>query len=343
MPETPLVSIITPSYNQAAYLENTLNSVLAQDYPRMEYLVVDGASSDGSVEIIQRYAHHLAWWVSEKDGGQGEAINKGFQHAGGDIIAWLNSDDIYLPGAVRQAVDVLQAGPQVGLVFGDAITIDPSGRPLNRLSFGDWGLEELAHFRIICQPAVFMRRSVLDQAGLLDPSYHFLLDHHLWIRMAMEAKIQHVPELWAAARWHPQAKNVAQAAGFGKEARRILDWMRTQPNLEPVLKRTQRQVMAGVQRLEARYLLDGGQPAAALSAYWRSFLHSPGYALQHSHRMLYAALSLVRVNRLIDRLRAPKTLRERNRLIANLQQDFPQLGGPQKTGTWPGLELSKLP
>jgi len=188
-----------------------------------------------------------------------------------------------------------------------------------------------------------MRRSVLDQAGLLDPSYHFLLDHHLWIRMAMEAKIQHVPELWAAARWHPQAKNVAQAAGFGNEARRILEWMRTQPSLEPVLKRTQRQVLAGVQRLEARYLLDGGQPAAALRAYWRSFIHSPGYALQHSHRILYAALSLVRLNRYVDGLRATKTLRQRIQLIANLQQDFPQLAGQQKTETWPGLDLRALP
>lgn len=288
-----LVSIITPSYNQALYLEQTIQSVLDQDYAPIEYMIIDGGSSDGSVEIIRKYDERLAWWVSEPDAGQAEAINKGLQRAKGEIVAWLNSDDLYLPGAVAQAVQILQAQPEVGLVYGDAITIDPQGRRLKRLTLGEWGLEDLMGFRIICQPAVFMRRDVLERAGYLDPSYHFLLDHHLWLRMARLAAVKHVPQVWAAARHHPEAKNVAQAAAFGQEAFRILNWMATQPDLAPRLAAQRRRIEAGAHRLSARYLLDGGLPAAALRAYIHALALSPGFALQHWHRMLYALLSLM--------------------------------------------------
>lgn len=288
-----LVSIITPSYNQALYLEQTIQSVLDQDYAPIEYMIIDGGSSDGSVEIIRKYDKRLAWWVSEPDAGQAEAINKGLQRAKGEIVAWLNSDDLYLPGAVAQAVQILQAQPEVGLVYGDAITIDPQGRRLKRLTLGEWGLEDLMGFRIICQPAVFMRRDVLERAGYLDPSYHFLLDHHLWLRMARLAAVKHVPQVWAAARHHPEAKNVAQAAAFGQEAFRILNWMATQPDLAPRLAAQRRRIEAGAHRLSARYLLDGGLPAAALRAYIHALALSPGFALQHWHRMLYALLSLM--------------------------------------------------
>jgi len=287
-----LVTVVTPSFNQAQFLENTLRSVLQQDYPSIEYFVVDGGSTDGSVEIIKRYAGRLTWWVSEKDAGQAEAINKGLGRAKGEIVAWLNSDDLYLPGAVSQAVAALEANPQVGMVFGDALTIDLHGRPLNRLSFADWGLADLLRYRIICQPAVFMRRSVLEQAGLLDPSYHFMLDHHLWVRIASQAPVLHLPRLWAAARHHPGAKNVSQSPAFGRETLRMLSWMETQPGLATRIAQDRRRVEAGAYRLNARYLLDGGLPAEALQSYAQALRRDPAYALKHWHRMLYALLSL---------------------------------------------------
>ena len=171
-----LVSIITPSYNQASYLEQTILSAIEQDYSPLEYLIVDGGSEDGSLEIIRKYAGRLAWWVSEPDAGQAEAINKGLARARGEIVAWLNSDDLLLPGAVARAVSALEANPELGMVFGDAISIDARGKPLNRLAFNDWGLPEFMRFRIICQPAAFMRKATLDRAGYLDPSFHYLLD-----------------------------------------------------------------------------------------------------------------------------------------------------------------------
>src|SRR5512142_3420630 len=130
----PRVSIITPSYNQAQFLEASIQSVLQQDYPNIEYIVADGGSKDNSVEIIKKYQDHLAWWVSEKDKGHADALNKGFSHATGEILAWLNSDDVYYPDAVAEAVAVLQQHPEVGMVYGDADLIDNAGAAIGRFA-----------------------------------------------------------------------------------------------------------------------------------------------------------------------------------------------------------------
>ena len=292
MEKIPRVSIITPSYNQAAYLEQTIQSVLGQGYPDLEYIIVDGGSTDGSLEIIQKYASQLAWWVSEKDSGQAEAVNKGFRRATGDIVGWLNSDDLYLPGAIAGAVAALAANPQVGLVFSDVESLDGASNRINVMRFGDWDLRDLMTFRIISEPGVFMRRSILVQTGLLDLSYHFLLDHKLWLSMGLLAPIQYVPGVcWAAARFHAAAKNVAQASAFGAEAYRIVEWMQAQPDFQPYLAGLHRRVLAGAHRLNAFYLLDGGKPGAALAAYWKGLLQYPPAVLSDWRRILYALFS----------------------------------------------------
>lgn len=298
--ELPLVSIITPSYNQARFLEQTIQSVLGQDYPRLEYLLVDGASTDGSLEIIQKYTSRLDWWVSEPDHGQAEAINKGLRRAKGEFVAWLNSDDIYLPGAIARAVSAFEQHPGAGLVFGDVLAIDGQGQITNRLRYGNWSLLDLMSFRVIGQPSIFMRRSVLEQAGYLDTSYHYLLDHQLWLRMAQLAEICHVPELLSGARFHVESKNVARAAEFGKEAYRILDWMETQASLSPLLAHNRPRIQAGAHRLSAFYLLDGGHAPASLREYGRSFRLHPGTVLRDWKHLLYAFLSLLGLNRLGD-------------------------------------------
>jgi hypothetical protein len=359
-----LVSIITPSYNQAAYLEDTLHSVLAQDYAPLEYIVIDGGSSDGSQEIIQRYANRLTYWVSEPDSGQADAINKGFRRARGEIIAWLNSDDLYLPGAIQHAVQALQSEPAAGMVFGDAITINPQGTPLKRLAFGDWGLAELLRFRIICQPAVFMRRAVFEQAGGLDPSCHFMLDHHLWIRMAGLAPIRYIGGdhtlPLAAARHHPQAKNVSLASQFAAETQRLLAWIEALPETTnpPAGLSADRsegaQIRGGAYRLIARYLLDGGQPKESLQAYFTALRAWPSYTLKHWHRMLYAAALLLGLKPIsepgdtspgdfLSQLAANYARRAAARQTLALQTDLKQRlvlsDSPDLTG-WPGLRLS---
>jgi len=358
MPPQPLVSIITPSYNQAAFLEQTIESVLNQDYPNIEYMIVDGGSTDGSLEIIQRYADRLAWWVSEPDSGQAEGINKGLQRAltaktssnnpaepghpeQASIVAWLNSDDIYLPGAISQAVAVFEANPELGLVFGDAITIDAHGKPLSRFAFEDWGLIDLVSFRIICQPAVFMRRSALEKAGLLEPSFHFMLDHHLWIRIARTGPIQHVPAIWAAARHHSAAKNVSQAAGFGRETLQILDWMKTQPDLAALIQKNRRRVLAGAYRLNGRYLLDDGLAGKALISYGRSLAYRPPFALKHWHRMLYALAALLKLEKMALPLVNRTFARQREQLTTLLRETSVPVGNQlYPLADWPGLDLN---
>jgi len=326
----PLVSVITPSYNQADYLEDTIKSVLAQDYPAIEYLIIDGGSTDGSVDIIRKYKSELEWWISEPDEGQAAAINKGMMRAKGEIVAWLNSDDLYLPGAVSRAVAEFQSQPQLGLVFGNAVTIDADGCPIRELIFPDWQLEDLIGFRIICQPAVFMARELYEQVAGLDLNYHFMLDHHLWIRIASLAPIQHIPSMLAAARHHEAAKNVSQAAAFGRESLEILEWMKTQPDLAAFVAANKRQVLAGAYRLNARYLMDGGQYAPALKSYARAFFNQPVYTARHWHRVIYACLGMI-------------GFRDLDSLYSRFQESRrPDLSGKDDLVNWPGLCLEQI-
>ncbi len=206
----PLVSIVTPSYKQARFLESTIRSVLEQDYPRLEYIIVDGGSTDGSVDIIQRYADRLAWWVSEKDKGQTDAINKGFAHAKGDILAWLNSDDTYQPHAITEAVEFLQTHPDAGMVYGDTNFIDENGRIIGRFRAAQTDLRRLRQGYVhIPQQASFWRAHLWKQVGPLDPSFYFAMDYDLWVRLAALAPLQYTPQLWANFRLHTQGKTIA--------------------------------------------------------------------------------------------------------------------------------------
>ena len=296
-----MISIITPSFNQADFLERTILSVLEQDYPNVEYLIADGASTDGSVDIIRRYARdtstqlstRLSWWCSEVDAGQADAINKGFTHAKGDIIAWLNSDDLYLPETLSKVAKLFAKNPTAGIIYGDVLSIDGDGNPINVQQFAPYKLNDLMAFNIISQPAVFMRRSVLEQAGYLDINYHFLLDHHLWLRMAQLAPMIYTPQILAKARYHEDAKNIAHAERFGTEAFKILDWMETQPLMVNILRDEKKEILAGAHHLDAFYLVEAGKMKAGLKAYWRTFRYNPKTALKSWKRILYAFLSLL--------------------------------------------------
>ncbi len=205
----PLVSVVTPSYNQVQFLEATIRSVLEQDDARIEYILIDGGSTDGSLEVIQRYADRLAYWVSEPDRGQTDAINKGFARAKGEILAWLNSDDTYLPGAVGEATNYLVSHPEAGMVYGDANLVDERGQVMGRFPARQTDYRRLRRGYVhIPQQTAFFRASLWKQVGPLDPTFFFAMDYDLWVRLARLAPLHYTPQLWANFRLHGSGKSV---------------------------------------------------------------------------------------------------------------------------------------
>ncbi len=220
--EKPLVSIVTPSFNQARYLEETMQSVLQQDYENLEYIVVDGGSTDGSVEIIRRYENQLAEWISEPDMGQTDAINKGFQLASGEIFAWLNSDDTYRPGGVRSAVRYLLDHPETGMVYGNAFYVDEEGNPTARYPAGPTDYVGLRRgINTIPQQAMFFRAKLWKMVGPLDPTFFYAMDYDLWVRIAAVTKIDFCDEYWADFRLHDDSKSRTAARRCWPEMMRV--------------------------------------------------------------------------------------------------------------------------
>jgi len=223
MPNVPTISIVTPSYNQGEFLAETIESVISQagDFV-VDYIIVDGGSADNSVDIIRQYDSLLqraAWpvrcrkikfrWMSEKDRGQTDALMKGFRMATGDIFAWLNSDDTYLPGALQTATGFFSDHPEVGLMYGDACYCDQSGITIARYRTDDFDLDRLASSNIICQPSAFLRRDAFDAVNGLDKSLQFAMDYDLWIRIGRRFPCRHIPRLLATYRLHDSSKTIS--------------------------------------------------------------------------------------------------------------------------------------
>jgi glycosyltransferase involved in cell wall biosynthesis len=221
--DLPLVTIVTPSYNQGEYIEATIRSVLEQDYPRIEYLVIDGGSSDKTLEILGRQSSRVRW-ISEPDNGQGDAIRKGFGIAQGEIVAWLNSDDVYLPGAVSRAVAALRQSPSVPLVYGNAEFIDHAGTvlgPCEQVEPFDLG-RLINDLDFIVQPATFFRREPYSAVGGLDSSLTYCLDYDLWIRMTQRGGAAFIPDVLAQVRVYPQTKTARGGMARLDEVERMI-------------------------------------------------------------------------------------------------------------------------
>jgi glycosyltransferase involved in cell wall biosynthesis len=215
------VTVVTPSYNQGRFIRKTIESVLSQDFPNLEYIVIDGGSTDQTVEILKSYGKRF-FWLSEADHGQAQAINKGWQRAKGSIFAWLNSDDVYLPGAIWSAVKHLQRHPQFAAVYGDAYHIDEDGCILNRFPTKPFDAYRLVEDNCICQPTTFIRRAVLEEVGFLDEGLDLCMDYELWIRISKQYPLDYLPEYLALSRLYPSCKTMRQQVASRRE---VLDML----------------------------------------------------------------------------------------------------------------------
>jgi glycosyltransferase involved in cell wall biosynthesis len=212
----PLVTIVTPSFNQGRFIRETIESVLAQDYPNIEYMVVDGCSRDETLDILKEYGERICW-ISEKDNGQTEAINKGWKMGNGQIFAWLNSDDTYLPGAVTNAVAFLKANPNAMLVYGEGWHIKEDGEIIERYPTEPFNLLRLAETCYICQPTVFLRKKLLDEIGYLDESLNYCMDYDLWIRAAKRYPLSYIDKYLAKSRLYAATKTISQQVDVCRE------------------------------------------------------------------------------------------------------------------------------
>lgn len=232
----PKVSIVTPSYNQGEFIEETIRSVLLQGYPNLEYIVIDGGSDDESVQIIRRYEKWLAYWVSEDDSGQTHAINKGFSRSTGDVCAYLNSDDVYLPGVFHNVASFFEKHPEAGFVYGDCQLIDESSRIVDLWVAPNFDLLELLFRCYIPQQAAFWRKLMFSEVGAFDQQMHYAFDYEMWLRMARQRPLSHVSLFLSQHRKAEGTKTMAQPEAFAPEIMHALQKFFSAANLPPTLK-----------------------------------------------------------------------------------------------------------
>ena len=209
MSERPRITIITPSFNQAPFIAQCIDSVLDQRYPNLQYLVMDGGSTDGTLEILRGYRDRLVW-KSERDRGQADAVNKGLRSAEGEIIGWVNSDDYYLPDCLARVVDCFARNPGAAMVYGRALMVDRDGDTIREYPTFDLKRDDLRRKCYLCQPAVFVRRSVLQQVGLLNEALDICLDYDWWLRIGRDHPTAFCDHVLAASRHYGTTKTSAR-------------------------------------------------------------------------------------------------------------------------------------
>jgi hypothetical protein len=254
----PRVSVVTPSYNQAQFVEETIRSVLLQGYPDLEYIVIDGGSTDGSAEIIRKYERWLAYRVSEPDRGQSDAINKGWRRATGEVWAWLNSDDVYLRRALERAASAFAGRDGLVMVYGASVLINGRGQVEGHLNVPAFDLAELLRLNFVPQPSAFLRGRAVAEAGYLNEGLHLCMDYDLWLRVALRGEVAHVREALSAVRMHPQTKTSTQLARMSAEMADVAAEFLESPGLPAGLRGARRALLSRQRWVAGAMLWFGG-------------------------------------------------------------------------------------
>jgi glycosyltransferase involved in cell wall biosynthesis len=304
------VSIVTPSYNQAQFLEETILSVLDQDYPDVEYAVVDGGSTDGSVEIIRRYEDRLAWWQSAPDRGQPDAINQGFARATGDALAWLNSDDTLLAGAVAEMVSELEADPTLVMVYGDALYIDEGSNRTGYLASRRWDPAEMVRCcdNHVVQPSAMWRREAWERAGPLNEDAYYFFDFEFILRLSVLGTVKRVPRPWATYREHPASKTMGDQVRKAEDYLRFADKWLQSGELPEGLRRYVRQSRSSARLAAGDYLYWELDLPRARRTLWAGLALYPRNA---SRRSLPLAFKSLLPKPVVRRLRARRNAARR--------------------------------
>lgn len=240
--EFPKVSVVTPSLNQGQFLEETVVSVLNQGYPKLEYIIMDGGSTDNSLDIIRKYSNRLAYWISAPDKGQADAINRGWLRATGEVIAWLNSDDTYEPGAIKAAVEAFLQYPKIYLVYGDMTLTEEGGKTIEQFRAPDFDLRTfIGDSCYIRQPTTFFRHAVLEEVGLLDINMHYAFDYDFFLRICARFPVRRIPRVLAKFRRHPASKTMSSSATrgdrtFWPEERKLLEEIARNPHFSSEIR-----------------------------------------------------------------------------------------------------------
>jgi hypothetical protein len=272
----PSVSIVTPSYNQAQFIEETIRSVLLQGYPNLEYIIIDGGSTDGSVEILSKYEPWLAFWVSEPDRGQSHAINKGWARARGEVLAYLNSDDLLVPDTLTRVAETFVAHPDVAVVYGDCDLIDGEGRLMERLCSRSYSRAGLLLANYIQQSSAFVRRCAVERVGPVDESFDMTMDYEYWVRLAMASCcMTYVPEVLSSARLTSGTKTKSLTLRFLGDTLRVLDAVYSQVDIPDDLHRIRREAYGNAWRLGGVRLFDAGMRGLAVRAMLTSLRWCP--------------------------------------------------------------------
>ena len=289
----PLVTVITPAYNQGIFLRDTIESVLSQDYPNIELYVLNDGSTDDTEKFLQEYTGRIKW-ETHKNMGQTPAINKGWSLTNGEIITWLNSDDTYLPGAVRAGVEYLQAHPETGIVFADSLFTESDGTPLERT-------RPLPPFNYldfvtncenpISQPSSFIRRVVVKKAGELDPKFYYFMDWDFWLRAGLYYRIDYIPELWSTYRLHAESKTVAQSVKAAPELEYMYRKFFSRGDLTPEISKAKKKAMMNMYFTSGGYYLAGNDKKSAARMARTAIKQNPVglLSVKSLHKFLYCS------------------------------------------------------
>lgn len=280
--DCPLVSLVTPSFNQASFLEDTILSVKGQDYPRIEHIVIDGGSTDGSVEILRAYASELAYWISEPDGGSSDAVNKGWRRAQGDYLWILNSDDTFAtPHIISALVQYLEEHPDIDLVYGDIFWTDAIGHIIGERIFPEYDL--LTLFLDEGQlpfAGCLMRRRVLNKVGYFDTNFVSCDDFDYFIRVALAGKLGHLRQFTAYFRVHPDSSTQARLPLSAEETLRVCAKYLHSPTAPPEIRANRRRIWGRAHHYAASCYFRSGYPQQAREHLLKAFRFTPGRMLR---------------------------------------------------------------